>query len=86
VRVDAEESLCIGAGQCVRWAPEVFDQDPGRGVVVVLTALVPDGPAAATLRKAVAGAVRACPAGALTAHLPDDGPVGPDNDEKRTST
>jgi ferredoxin len=36
VKVLADESVCAGCGQCVLHAPNVFDQSPDLGVVVVL--------------------------------------------------
>ncbi|MFD5824786.1 ferredoxin [Lentzea sp. NPDC060358] len=59
VRIDG--TRCIGSGQCVLAAPEVFDQsdDDGLGVVVV-----PDPPAA--LLPGVRDAVDRCPAQAVT--------------------
>ncbi|MFV2085517.1 ferredoxin [Micromonospora sp. LOL_021] len=51
---------CVGAGHCVRLAPELFDQDPVTGVVVGRGGAADplDGDA---LREAVA----LCPSGAL---------------------
>lgn len=54
IEVDLES--CIGAGLCVMAAPEVFDQDPGDGRVVVL-----DPEPAADLLPAVREAVGLCP-------------------------
>ncbi len=53
VQVDAER--CIGAGQCVLIAPEVFDQSD-EGTVTVLTQS-PDESILGVVREAV----RACP-------------------------
>lgn len=36
MKVTVHEDLCVGAGQCVRVAPEVFDQREEDGVVVLL--------------------------------------------------
>lgn len=33
MRITTEEGLCIGAGQCVMAAPELFDQDDDAVVV-----------------------------------------------------
>ncbi|MFH9761414.1 ferredoxin [Streptomyces anulatus] len=60
-RVGAERGRCVGAGQCVLAAPDVFDQDEHDGLVVVL-AEVPT----ASQSDAVHDAVWACPSGALT--------------------
>ncbi|AGZ42540.1 ferredoxin [Actinoplanes friuliensis] len=60
VHVAADRDLCVGAGNCVLTAPDVFDQDE-EGLVAVLDT----DPAAAADR--VAQAVDLCPAGAITA-------------------
>jgi ferredoxin len=36
MRVEVDSDRCIGSGQCVVLAPEVFDQDEDDGTVVVL--------------------------------------------------
>jgi ferredoxin len=61
VKVEANRDVCIGAGMCVLTAPEVFDQDDD-GVVVLLTAEVPEETAGQARR-----AVVNCPSGALRA-------------------
>ena len=61
MRVVVDRDLCIGAGQCVRAAREVFAQDPSTGLVIVLE----ECPSAA-LRKAVEDAVDHCPVRAIT--------------------
>ena len=58
VRVD--EDLCIGAGQCVLVAPQIFDQDD-RGLVILLDASPPPA-----LHEAARKAARLCPAKAIT--------------------
>lgn len=58
-KVRADRELCIQAGNCVRVAGDIFDQDDD-GVVVLLTDEV-SGDAADRARKAVT----LCPAGAL---------------------
>jgi ferredoxin len=60
MRVTAAREVCIGSGNCVFAAPQVFDQDDDEGLVVVLTAEV--GPQDAG---AVRDAVAHCPSGAL---------------------
>ncbi len=60
MRVIADEDKCIGAGQCVRAAAAVFDQDEDTGLVVVLN----DEPSE-DVRSAVNAAVRLCPTHAL---------------------
>ncbi len=59
--VEADTDVCIGAGQCVMTAPDVFDQRDEDGVVVVLT----PRPAPADVA-AAREAVALCPSGALT--------------------
>jgi ferredoxin len=59
-QVVVEDHKCVGAGQCVVVAPEVFDQRDEDGMVVLLQAQ-PD-PA---LRPAVEKAARLCPALAI---------------------
>ncbi|MBT0774021.1 ferredoxin [Kineosporia sp. J2-2] len=61
IRVDAER--CIGAGQCVRWAPRYFDQDEETGIVKPVGR---DREFEVDASDAdPAGAVRACPSGAV---------------------
>ncbi len=36
IRVAVDRSRCVGAGQCVRVAPDVFDQDEAEGLVVLV--------------------------------------------------
>jgi len=59
-RVHVDEDLCIGAGQCVLVAPQIFDQDD-RGLVILLDATPPPG-----LHEAARKAARLCPAKAIT--------------------
>jgi ferredoxin len=61
VKTVADTDKCVGAGQCARIAPEVFDQSEENGLVVVLDA-EPGG----TLLSAVHEAVDLCPAQALS--------------------
>jgi len=60
VLIHVDEDQCVGAGQCVLAAPEVFDQRDDDGIVVVLHASPP-----ADVHKQVVDAVERCPAGAL---------------------
>jgi ferredoxin len=60
MQVEADRSLCMGAGMCALNAPEVFDQDEDEGLVVVLDAEPPAG-----RRYAVRDAVHLCPASAI---------------------
>lgn len=56
MRVTVDKDLCIGAGQCVVAAPDVFDQDDD-GIVVLLTDSPTEGD-----REAVKEAEQMCPA------------------------
>lgn len=60
MRITVDQDLCVATGQCVRTAPEVFDQREEDGVVTLLT---DDAPA--DLRQSVEEAAAACPVGAL---------------------
>lgn len=62
LHVSADRTKCCGAGMCALNAPEVFDQDPEEGLVVVLD---PDPPQ--ELHGAVRDAADLCPSGAITA-------------------
>ncbi|WP_068432426.1 ferredoxin [Piscicoccus intestinalis] len=60
MRIEADTEVCIGAGQCVMTAPELFDQSDDDGVVIVLE---PEpGPEFATQAREAVGL---CPSGAL---------------------
>jgi ferredoxin len=61
VRVVADTTVCVGAGQCVLSEPEVFDQDESDGTVVVLA----EQPGEAQLA-GVREAVDVCPSQALS--------------------
>lgn len=63
MRITADQQRCIGAGQCVLSAPEVFDQDQDEGVVTLLQPRPPDD-----LHADVRRAVERCPSGAITLH------------------
>ena len=58
--VHVDEDLCIGAGQCVLVAPDIFDQDD-QGLVILLDATPPP-----PLHEAARKAARLCPARAIT--------------------
>lgn len=62
MRIVVDRDVCIGAGQCVLAAPEVFDQDSGDGRVILIT---PDPEN--TDREKLLSAIHICPSGALTA-------------------
>jgi ferredoxin len=60
VRVEVDRDKCIGAGQCVLAAPEVFDQREDDGTVELLAASPP-----ADRWTAVREAAASCPAGVI---------------------
>ncbi|MDF3142820.1 MULTISPECIES: ferredoxin [unclassified Streptomyces] len=66
LRIDRER--CIGAGMCALTAPEVFDQDPEDGLVLLLHAEPPTAH-----RAAAQMAAGVCPSGAITLHEPEAG-------------
>ena len=51
LKVRVDEDKCVGAGQCVYAAPDVFDQREEDGIVILLDA-EPDPSQAAKVRKA----------------------------------
>ena len=51
MKIRVDQNRCIGAGQCVRTAPDVFDQRESDGIVVLLVD-APSGVAADKARKA----------------------------------
>ncbi|GAA0931308.1 ferredoxin [Nonomuraea longicatena] len=61
MKVNADRSVCIGAGMCALTAPAVFDQDDDEGLVVLLTEEIPDD-----RHEVVCRAVTLCPSGALS--------------------
>lgn len=60
MKVVADRNVCIGAGNCVMTAPDVFDQSEDDGTVVLLQ----DSPSE-ELEAAVRRAVSLCPSGAI---------------------
>lgn len=60
LKVSIDRERCVGSGNCVYVAPEVFSQDDDDGIVVLLTEL-PE----ASLGEAVAEAARQCPSMAI---------------------
>ncbi|MFG7942312.1 ferredoxin [Streptomyces cacaoi] len=60
MRVEADDSKCVAAGNCALYAPAVFDQNDDDGRVVVL---VPDPPEREHTR--VREATSRCPAAAI---------------------
>jgi ferredoxin len=69
MRIVADTTRCVGAGQCVLTEPAVFDQSEEDGTVALLAERV-DGETLARVRQAV----HICPSGALS--LAED-PVPP---------
>ncbi|MGW8363449.1 ferredoxin [Streptomyces wedmorensis] len=65
-RLTADRERCIGAGMCAMTAPDVFDQDPDDGLVLLLHTEPP-----AAHRAAVRMAVGVCPSGAIALHEPE---------------
>ncbi|NMH98173.1 ferredoxin [Pseudonocardia acidicola] len=61
MRIVADTGRCVGAGQCVLTAPDIFDQDEDEGTVVLRTAQV-SGDALERVRQAV----HICPSQALS--------------------
>lgn len=62
MRITVSTDICVGAGQCVLSAPDVFDQDDD-GVVAVLAAEPGSDQA-----EPVDLARQLCPSGAITVH------------------
>ncbi|GAA3432858.1 ferredoxin [Kutzneria kofuensis] len=60
MKVVIDQDKCVGAGQCVLLAPDVFDQRDEDGVVVLLQEFPP-----AELHDDVRLAARVCPALAI---------------------
>ena len=63
MRVEADQHLCVGSGQCVLTAPEVFDQRDEDAIVELL-----DDHPPAEQGDAVRNAAAGCPAAAITVH------------------
>lgn len=60
MNISSDRTRCVGSGNCVLTAPEIFDQDDS-GLVAIRAASPP-----AELRKAARAAAAHCPAAALT--------------------
>lgn len=67
IRIYADPQTCIGAGQCVRHVPQVFDQRAHDGIVVLLTHTAPDA-----LAPALQKAVQLCPSQSIRIERPSD--------------
>ncbi|WP_336209063.1 ferredoxin [Nonomuraea sp. LPB2021202275-12-8] len=61
MKIEANATLCIGAGMCALTVPQVFDQSEDEGTVVLLQ----QAPSA-DLEEAVRRAVNLCPSGAIS--------------------
>ena len=60
MKLSVDRKACTGAGNCVRLAPDWFDQDDDEGLVVLLG----DSPSA-SLQSLMRDVVHACPTGAI---------------------
>ena len=60
IRIFADPGKCVGAGHCVRAAPQVFDQHEDDGIVVLLIDEAPDH-----LAEKLKKAERLCPSQAI---------------------
>lgn len=60
IKIHIDEHKCVGAGQCVMAAPQVFDQREEDGVVVLLQDHADNG-----LEPSVRKAAKLCPALAI---------------------
>lgn len=61
MKIEADTTVCIGAGMCVLTVPELFDQSEEDGTVMVLMPEVPADRVDAARR-----AITLCPSGALS--------------------
>lgn len=60
MKITVDRSRCVGAGQCVRVAPDVFDQDEKEGLVVLVETTPPED-----IARYVRKAALLCPAQAI---------------------
>ena len=61
MKITVDRSKCLGSGNCVAWAPAVFDQSDDDYLVVLLADEVPAGQ-----EQTVQQSARLCPAQAIT--------------------
>jgi ferredoxin len=61
IRIHVNPQVCVGAGQCVRTVPEVFDQRDSDGIVVLLASSASD-----ELLTYLQKAVKLCPSQAIS--------------------
>jgi ferredoxin len=61
LRIRIDEGCCVGNGECVVLAPELFDQRVDDGISEAI-----GDPDTATLRVKLAEAIAACPSGAIS--------------------
>ena len=60
MKLTVDRKTCTGAGNCVRLAPDWFEQDDAEGLVVLLGDSPPD-----SLKPLMRDVVDACPTGAI---------------------
>jgi ferredoxin len=60
IHIDVDVHECVGAGQCVRLAPQLFTQDDKTGLVVLL-----DRELGQDLENSARNAAQSCPARAI---------------------
>ena len=60
LKVIVDRERCVGSGECVFTAPEIFDQDEADGIVTLLTETPKEA-----LWDAARRAARQCPANAI---------------------
>lgn len=65
MKITVDQTKCVGAGQCVLAAPDVFDQRDDDGIVMLLDATPPP-----SAHQAVREAAQLCPA--LAIHVEDE--------------
>lgn len=67
MRITVDRSKCLGSGQCMLAAGEVFDQDDTDGLVHLLDNRPPE-----RLAESVREAEQLCPVGAITVDATDN--------------